>query len=89
MAVIPETVRKKNVRITETPSGRGLQVIITIKKMDNGGIYIGCGGPEDRPMGGVDGKTPPLDVAVNGIPAVVSIAVEELLKASARRPPVG
>jgi hypothetical protein len=85
MAVNPATVREKNVRIIETPSGRGVQVVITIQKMDNGGLYINCGGPDPRPLGGVGDNPPSLDIAVNGIPAVVSIAVEELLKASARR----
>jgi hypothetical protein len=85
MAVNAATVREKNVRITETQSGRGVQVVITIQKMDNGGVYINCGGPDSRPLGGVGSNPPSLDVAVNGIPAVVSIAVEELLKESARR----
>jgi hypothetical protein len=40
----PQTVREKNVRVTETASGRGVQVVITIQKMDKGGIYINCGG---------------------------------------------
>ena len=53
--------------------------------MDNGGIYINCGGPDYRPLGGVVGNPPSSDMAVNGIPAVVSIAVEELLKVAAKR----
>ncbi|HEY5988748.1 MAG TPA: hypothetical protein VIV12_20560 [Streptosporangiaceae bacterium] len=85
MAVNPATIREKNVRITETPSGKGVQVVVTIRKMDNGGVYINCGGPDDRPLGGVGSSPPSLDMAVNGIPAVVSIAVEELLKESAQR----
>ena len=85
MAVRSETVRTKNVRITETPRHSDVQVVITIRKMDNGGVYINCGGLEDRPLGGVGSTPPPLDMAVNGIPAVVSIAVEELLKEPARR----
>ena len=83
MAVNPETVRTKNVRITETPSAKGVQVVITIKQMDNGGLYINCG-KDDRPLRG-PGDTQSPEMAVNGIPAVVSIAVEELLKESARR----
>lgn len=84
MAVNPDTVREKNVRITKTPKDRGVQVVITIKKMDNGGIYINCGGPDERPLRGPgDSQTP--EMAVNGIASIVSIAVEELLKASARR----
>ena len=85
MAVNPDTVRKKNVHITETRSGRGVEVVITIQKMDNGGVYINCGGPDSRPLSGVGDNPPSLDMAINGIPAVVSIAVEELLKESARR----
>jgi hypothetical protein len=86
MAVNPDTVRDKNVRITPTPKDKGVQVVITIKKMDNGGIYINCGGPDERPLRGPgDSQTP--ELAVNGIASVVSIAVEELLKASAKRPP--
>jgi hypothetical protein len=50
MAVNPDTVREKNVRITPTPKDKGVQVVITIKKMDNGGIYINCGGPDERPL---------------------------------------
>ena len=84
MAVNPAMVREKNVRITETPRHTGVQVVITIKKMDNGGIYINCGGPDERPLRG-PGDTQTPEIAVNGIAAVVSIAVEELLKASARR----
>jgi hypothetical protein len=84
MAVHPDTVREKNVRITETPRGTGVQVVITIKKMDNGGVYIGCGGPDERPLRGPGDSQSP-EMAINGIAAVVSIAVEELLKESARR----
>ncbi|HEY2579191.1 MAG TPA: hypothetical protein VGI74_23025 [Streptosporangiaceae bacterium] len=72
-------------RITKTPRDKGVQVVITIKKMDNGGVYINCGGPEEWVLGGIGSKPPPADQAVNGIPAMVSIAVEELLKESARR----
>lgn len=53
--------------------------------MDNGGVYINCGGPDERPLGGVGSSPLSLDLAINAIPAVVSIAVEELLKESARR----
>jgi hypothetical protein len=67
------------------PERQGVQVVITIQKMDHGGVYINCGGPDPRPLGGVGDNPPSLDMAVNGIPAVISIAVEELLKASARR----
>ena len=88
MAVNPDTVREKNVRITETPRKVGVQVVITIKKMDNGGIYINCGGPDERPLRGPGDVQPP-ELAVNGIASVVSIAVEELLKASAKRPRPG
>jgi hypothetical protein len=84
MAVNPDTVREKNVHITETPRKAGVQVVITIKKMDNGGIYINCGGPDERPLCGP--RDPQPELAVNGIASVVSIAVEELLKASAKRP---
>jgi hypothetical protein len=85
MAVNPQTVREKNVRITETASGRGVQVVITVRQMDNDGIYVNCGGPDYRPLGGVGSNPPPLEHAVSVIPAMVSIAVEELLKESARR----
>jgi hypothetical protein len=88
VAINPETVRAKYVLITPTPQDKGVQVVIKIKKMDNGGVYINCG-KEDWPLGGVHSSPPPLDIAVNGIPAMVSIAVEELLKESARRPTVG
>jgi hypothetical protein len=53
MAVNPQTAREKDVRITETASGRGVQVVITDRKMDNDGIYVNCGGPDYRPLGGV------------------------------------
>jgi hypothetical protein len=88
MAVNPDTVREKNVRITPTPRDKGVQVVITVKKMDNGGIYINCGGPDERPLRG-PGDSQSSEIAVNAIAAVVSIAVEELLKASGRRPIVG
>jgi hypothetical protein len=85
MAVNPATARDKNVSIAETPNGRGAQIVITIQKMDNSGVHITCGGPEYRPLGGVGSNPPSLDMAANGIAAVVSIAMEELRKESARR----
>jgi hypothetical protein len=52
MAINPDTAREKSVRITKTPRDKGVQVVITIKKMDNGGVYINCGGPEEWVLGG-------------------------------------
>ncbi|GAA5000639.1 hypothetical protein [Actinopolymorpha pittospori] len=78
MAISPEALRAILAKtVEESPQKKGLVLTIQVKAMDNGGLYIGGEGVDDRPIDGEEGWT--------GVGIAVAQLVNGLHKASDKR----